>query len=424
MSMRWCVPNAVELQAGTPPPVWLYLALYLLIELIAVALTVLLWPKGQSTLSGEFWLDVFVAPTLLAIGLSCVVYSKAAEILQCKANWWNLLCQNRFSRWQHWARAHLVLLDSAVLTAEKDLAQRMLGLEPPPPLNPENALQLIGFEAAVNKGRQEQVIERLFTSVADTIKRASPKSSLEVLLHAADEDQKVSVANLWRKLELPGQPQIKYLSLDAELPLLNTWFSEQESPDFRLVIAFQLHDGEHTSEFSEAAVAMLFTTPTVFARSKDLKARACIMRPIFAEPDTVDAALTTLLRAEQAPKKKVRQLWFTRLDKLMKIATVGAARDAELSVREQDLDRAIGLPGPVTAWLIQALAAKMVQHNQGAQLITTRQRNGAALNLVSVVPPPVSYPQEQDVLLLSVAWAFGMFFLSLSCFACIKPCRA
>lgn len=179
------------------------------------------------------------------------------------------------------------------------------------------------------------------------------------------------------------------------------------------MIALQFHESERAPTFSEAAVAMLLATPTVFARSKDFKARACIMRPIFAEPHTVDAALTALLRAEQAPKKKIRHLWFVQLDKLMKNATTGAARDAELTVREQDLDRAIGKPGPVTGWLIQALAAEMVQHNQGAQLVATRQRNGAALNLVSVGPPPVSYPQEQDVPLLSVSWAFGMLFLSL-----------
>src|SRR5215471_18019682 len=118
MSMSWRAPEAAELQVGRPPPVWIYLGLYLVIELIAVAVTILQWPKGQPTLSGEFWLDTFVAPTLLAIGLSCMVYSKGFEVFQCKANWWNLLCENRFSRWQHWARAHLVLLDSAVLTAE------------------------------------------------------------------------------------------------------------------------------------------------------------------------------------------------------------------------------------------------------------------------------------------------------------------
>ncbi|MFM0327059.1 hypothetical protein [Caballeronia glebae] len=412
MSLTWRVPNAREQEPGKAPSVWIYALLYVLIELVAVVTTIWIWPKGQSTASSEFLLKVVVAPALIWLALCCIYYSRQFEDLRYRAQWWNLLCRKRFCDWQIWARAHLVLLDSAVLTPEKELAQRMLGLAPSAPINPEKALQLAGIDASMSQTRQEQVIERLMALLTDSIRFAAQAGKIDVMLHASDEAQKLSIEHAWRKLGLPGLPEVTWLSFDGESPLLGKWFAGQPMPDYRLVIALQLHQGEDAPTFSEAAVAMLFTRPAVLARTKNLKARACIMRPIFAEPDTVGAAMASLLRAEQAPQKKIRNLWFSRLNSLAKNSTVAAARDAELDVREQDLDRAIGQPGPITGWLIQALAAEMVQHGQGAQLVATPQRGGVALNLVSVAPPPVQYPKDQDVPLLSVAWALGMLFLS------------
>ncbi|WP_075583563.1 hypothetical protein [Caballeronia zhejiangensis] len=412
MNMKWPVPDAVEQELQKPPSGWFYAGLYVLIELIAVALTIWKWPKGQTTMSEKFLLDIVIAPALLTIALCCMLHSKFFEDLWRRSRWWNLLRTIHFANWQHWARAHLVLIDSVVLTAEKDLAARMLGLEPSPPINPKKALQIGGVDASVGESRQEQVMERLLTHLTDAIKKVTRNGKLEVLLHASDESQKLLLERSWRKLDLPGQPEILWLPLGADVPLLDAWFNEQVS-DYQLVIALQLHERDEAGTFSEAGVAVLITTPKVFARAKDLKASACILRAIYAEPETAGAALTTLLRAEQAPQKKIRHLWFSNLEKQMKNATAGAARDADLSVQEQDLDRALGLPGPVTGWLIQALAAEMVKQSQGAQLVVTPRRGGAALNLVSVAPSPVKFPPEQHVPLLSVVWAIGMLSLSL-----------
>ncbi|MDR5792903.1 hypothetical protein QCE49_05870 [Caballeronia sp. LZ008] len=412
MSMTWSMSNVRERAVAQPPSIWVYGLLYVVVELIAVVATIWVWPRGQPTASAEFLLEIVVAPVLIWLALCCIYYSRAFEDSRSKAQWWNLLCGTRFCDWQRWARAHLVLLDSAVLTPEKELAQRMLGLAPSVPINPEKALQLAGIDASMSQTRQEQLIERLMASLVDSIKFAAQAGKIDVMLHASDEAHKLSIERAWRKLGLPGLPDVTWLSFDDESPLLGKWFAGQSVPDYRLLIALQLHQGEDVPAFSEAAVAILFTRPSVLAHSKNHKARACILRPIFAEPDTVGAAVATLLRAEQVPQKKIRNLWFSRLNSLEKNSTAAAARDAELEVREQDLDRAIGKPGPITGWLIQALAAEMVQHGQGAQLVATPQRGGVALNLVSVAPPPVPYPQDRDVPLLSVVWALGMMFLS------------
>ncbi|MFM0323285.1 hypothetical protein [Caballeronia glebae] len=412
MNLTWRAPIIPEQEAAKAPSVWVYVLLYVLVELIAVVVTVWLWPKGQSTMSADFLLEILVAPSLLWLALCCMYYNRTFEDWQHKTQWWNLLCRSRFADWQHWTRSHLVLLDSTVLTPENDLAERMLGLAPSEPANPDKALQLAEFGNSRSRSRQEQVIEALVMPLTDSIRRVAKEGKFDIVLHAVRREEKLFLERSWRKLELPSASNIAWLPFDDELPLNDAWFSGQPLPDYRLVIAFQLHQGEDAPAFSEAAVAMLFTRPAVLARSKSLKARACIMRPIFAEPDTAGAAMASLLRAEQAPQKKIRNLWFSRLNSLAKNSTVAAARDAELDVREQDLDRAIGQPGPITGWLIQALAAEMVQHGQGAQLVATPQRGGVALNLVSVAPPPVQYPKDEDVPLLSVVWALGMLFLS------------
>jgi hypothetical protein len=179
--------------------------------------------------------------------------------------------------------------------------------------------------------------------------------------------------------------------------MVEQWFTDWK-PDWRLVLACQLHDEHAEPTFSEAAVALLLATPAWAERAR-IKPQALLFRPITAESDTADRALATLLRAEPAPVGKIKHIWFGQRDKIWRHAAGTAVRDAGLNAATHDVDRAIGQPGPVNGWLLQALAAQMVQHGQGPRLVATAHATGAAWNIVAshsaqvaeVPYPPMRY---------------------------------
>lgn len=94
-----------------------------------------------------------------------------------------------------------------------------------------------------------------------------------------------------------------------------------------------------------------------------------------------------------------------------------AVKDAGLTLAVHEVDEAIGRPGPVNALLLQTLAAQMVQHGQGTQLIALPSAEGLKLNLVGMQEAPVQeaadfiYPPCMTSLsfTLTLGWAFIMF---------------
>ncbi len=78
-----------------------------------------------------------------------------------------------------------------------------------------------------------------------------------------------------------------------------------------------------------------------------------------------------VLAAEQTPRARIRHLWLSGLPRQSHHATASAVKDPGLDLPAHDVDHAIGKPGPVNALLLQALAAQMVEHGQGAQLVAS-----------------------------------------------------
>lgn len=111
---------------------------------------------------------------------------------------------------------------------------------------------------------------------------------------------------------------------------------------------------------------------------------------------------------KQTPNERIKHLWLTHVPGQGKHATLTAVKDVDLKVAAHDLDTAIGLPGPVNTLLVQALAARIVQHGQGTQLVATPHKAGVVLNLLGTSIAPVE-DVELDVP--------PMTSISLTCFA-------
>ncbi|MFP3565145.1 hypothetical protein [Paraburkholderia sp. SIMBA_030] len=406
MSLRWLIPELAEQAELPPPPIWQYGALYLLIELVGAGLVVLAWPKGQATMTPAFWIAIVGLPALLWGAASGAVYWRYEEDRNQRA-WWNLLGRVRSFRWRNWAHARVAIVSSVVLTPEKGLAERMLGLEGSAPTNPDKTLSLDQFGTSHGRNRLEEVFAGLLTPLRNDIDKLARTNDVEVVLHVGSADCSRDLVRVWKRLEFRGTPAVKWLAADMEWPLAERWFSEP-MPSCRIVLACQLR-GEGESEFSEVAVGLVLANPSALeARRSGVKPQAVIFRPIVAEADDIAQSLTTLLRAEQAAASKIRHVWVSDLEKICARRTDAAVREAKLDVSSHDVDRALGKPGSANPWLLQAAAAEAAQYGQGAQLVATGFRNGVALNIVAHGTEPSDAPPQGTNDVVSIGWLIAM----------------
>ena len=406
MKFHWAPPVRDEWSAGKPPPVWLYVALFFLIEFAFVAGTVATWPHEKPMASDDFVRTALAAPFALWIAVSFVLHalmydSRVFEAAVKNTARWHLL-----TRWKRKVRSGVAVLDSVILAPEPDLAERMLKLEGSPPENPGRVMRLDGIEGADGVSRERAVIERLLTPLATRLAHAIRGGSFDIVMQCERAESYVDVQAVWAQLQLPGKPRIRWLSNDKDPGFADTWFegdpdtayadsfAPATSPKYRLVLAWHLNGAapEVQPDTSEAAVALLLGSPALMQEKPQLKCQAWLLRQIVADADEVDKALALLLAAEQVPHERIRHFWYGRLKGLALHATLGAVKDTELKVEKHALDSAVGPQAPVARWFLQALAAKMAHFGQGAQLVALPRPNGAALNIVVKDKPAVDVP--------------------------------
>lgn len=101
-------------------------------------------------------------------------------------------------------------------------------------------------------------------------------------------------------------------------------------------------------------------------------------------------------------------MWLSGLPRQSHHATASAVKDTGLDLPAHDVDHAIGKPGPVNALLLQALAAQMVEHGQGAQLVASPGGQGVVLNLVGAQTMPVRDVDAGYVRVFSLSATIGV----------------
>ncbi|RQR34276.1 hypothetical protein [Burkholderia sp. Bp9142] len=427
MKFRWTPPAHGEWTADKPPPVWLYVALFVLIECAFLAGTVAVWPPGKSMASDDFMRTALAAPFALWIAVSFVLYasmydSRAFEAAVRNAARWHLL-----TRWQRQVRSGLAVLDNVILAPEPNLAERMLKLEGSPPENPGRAMRLDGIEGADGVSRERAVIEKLLTPLSTRLTQAMRSGSFDIVMQCERAESYVDVQAVWTQLQLPGKPRIRWLSDDKDPGFADIWFEDDtgaahadsyapaRNPKYRLMLAWHLNGAQPDvqPDTSEAAVALLLGSPELMREKPQLKCQAWLFRQIVADADEVDKALARLLGAEQVPRERIRHFWYSRLKGLGLHTTLGAVKDTELKVEKHALDQAVGPQAPAARWLLQALAAKMAHFGQGAQLVALPRPNGVALNVVVKDKPVADVPWKSEYEYALFPWAELTGFMGL-----------
>ncbi|RQZ19691.1 hypothetical protein DIE15_03565 [Burkholderia sp. Bp9031] len=420
MSRAWTLSGVEEYQYGKPPSIWWCVLAVVIIQTAGMLITVFNWEQGKPVMSEPFFVRALLLPLLVSGVVCSAIYSGYEDWIE-RVDWWNFLCRSERAAWRQWAQAHMVIVDSIALTPEPELGERLLGLEGSAPMNPGKILPLPDTEGSTGVSRLAVVLEQLVSPFAARLARHASSETVDVILQSADKDDLTELRAVWKKLNLPDLVQFGWMPFDAKQANIETWFDEECTSDFRLLLACQLHADGMEPAWSEAAVAMLLTSPCVAASLKEtVRPQARLFRPIAMPSDSVADALETLLASEQTPRRRIRHAWMSDLPSRGRHATLGAIKDVGLELPAHDVDRAIGKPGPVNALLLQALAAQMVTHGQGAQLVASAGAQKVRLNLVGteLVPVPRVDAGYGRVLSLSVtvggSCCLGVVIVALS----------
>ncbi|MCG5077672.1 hypothetical protein [Paraburkholderia tagetis] len=409
MSFRWDPLIPDELADVKPLSVWVYVALFVVIELIAVALTVTSWPKGVPVASSQFARYALATPLLVWFSLGAMLYLLSDDKLAFNAAVRNACRWNLVTDWQQSSRMGVAVLDSVVLSAEPDLAVRMLGLEGAAPENPGRVMELDDIAAAEGVSRESALAEKLLAPFASRLARAIREDALEIVLQCDRHEMTGEVEAAWERLALPERPRIRWIDNSREIDFAEVWFEDDhrtlpytsyfvdETPKYRLLLAWHLNDmAKAEPAMSEAAVALLVASRKLMAEQKDtLRPQAWLLRQIVGDADQVDKSLGLLLRANQVPANRIHHFWHGRLKGLAQHATMGAVRDSGLTLAGHDLEQAVGPQAPVARWVMQALAAKMAHYGQGPQLVALPRERGVVLNFVAKEPSAVKLPWKE-----------------------------
>lgn len=432
MAFRWNPQFLPEQAVHNPPPIWLYLLLYVVVEGFALAVVVPDLPKGSIPWD-RVLRHAVAAPFFCWLALSFFVYWSTYDNSALLAADHNAARWQHITDWQHQNRSGIAVLDSVILTPEPDLAERMLALEGTPPENPGKVMPLAGIAAEDDDTRLDRLLDALLTPLAARLAQAVEAGSFVVVMQCDHEQQSGKVLEAWRRLALPGEPVVRWLDNSRDIGFADIWFEDEarrqgwHAPDsiprYRLLLAWHLNKGgpdvKHTD--SEAAVALLLGSPALMYGKPDIRRQAWLLRQITGDADQVDRSLAWLLKAEQVPSGRIRHFWHSGLKGMAQHATLGAVTESALKVEAHALEPAIGPQAPVARWVIQALAAKMAHFGQGPQLVALPHEQGVALNLVAKEPAPVEVPWKEeygynpilgpDLAMCASLWAAAMLFL-------------
>ncbi|KVC58218.1 hypothetical protein [Burkholderia ubonensis] len=384
MVFRWNQVIPDEEDAGEPPPIWIYLVLFIVVECFALAITVVTWPKGKSVASFDFLQGILLNGPLFWGALSALLYhtchgAYAFDTAVTNREGWQLR-----SSWQRDGRSGVAVLDSVVLAPEPELGERLLGLDGTPPQNPGKVMAIDVDETGA-ESRLHAVLEKLLVPLTSKLARAMKSNSFQLMMQGDRDESSDAVHAVWKKLALPGAPQIIRMQAGTEPKFAEQWFAADRDPSYRLVLAWHLNDNpDAPKECSEFAVALLLASHQHWWNLRDkLKPQAWLLRGIETEADQAEEALTLLLKAEQVEPKRIRNFWHSRLKGIAQHATLGAVKESGLEVSTHALDPAIGPQAPASRWLVYALAAKMAHFGQGAQLVALPGEKGVTLNLAA-----------------------------------------
>jgi hypothetical protein len=374
-----------------PPNVIVWLVLLLVFMVAGVTITLLTWPKGESTNTVEFWLRLLGVPPLawtIALGFRLLYRDQEDDRLDAEEE---VLRENREQALE-FASEPLAVTALAYLSAagNKDVATDIVKLksvvEAQDSLDGQaairhSALELISSDT--NPCRYRVAFKRLIASIKQAVEALPLDVPFGVRLQLpAGEDQE-TLQQTWQTCwdEAITRPAYSVLVTPEQGAMaLDEWLDEQGGQTlekFLLFVAVQLHDAPPPNS-GEAAVALLIGWPPLASRRR-IECIGSLHRPVQAADTDINVPLSTALEWGRTEHDAVNDLWQTGLDKSDKAAVLNSSSTLELGMSKaedlsglHDLDIALGRTGCASAWLALALSLEHAVQTRRPQLVAWR----------------------------------------------------
>ncbi|WP_158664368.1 hypothetical protein [Cupriavidus metallidurans] len=378
--------------APKPPNLWVWLVLLVVCLAAGIVWTLLTWPKGQSTGTSRFWMQLLGYPTLacaVAFGLRLHFYEEACNYLMAQEE----VLQADREEAIAFGSEPLVVIGIAYLCGMGSsgvsgrVAQKESALEARAPkrdMAPIRHTRLALPEEYQGTDRYRQVFRALLAKLDHALCALPSGVPFDVQLQLPGDADSEPLLTIWSTCwdDCGLRPtKARLLPDGAGLMALDTWLDECGGPaleKFTLFVALQLND-EPPANSAEVAVALLLGWPPM-AQRRDVLPIAMLHRPVACETDGFAESLRTVALLGRTPPNELHQLWQSSLSKVDKAALLKSASEVSLEAAEaddlsgiHDIDAALGNPGVAASWFATALAVEYAQQNNASQLIACQE---------------------------------------------------
>jgi hypothetical protein len=377
---------------ATPPNAIVWLTAFLVIVFAGAALAILTWSKAEPTSTPWFWIRAIGLPALsgaFLVGLR--LYYHEQEVDRIKAE--DQVDEEDRAEIIRFAREPLAILGSAYVCAfdeigvAKAVSDGKVLLEARRSSTKKTAIRhtsLTRLDQGLLQDRYRACFGHLLKQLGDKLATLPRRVNLDVYLQVPQNAAQQQLAQIWQDCWTgAGHSMIEaqHLTHEHGVMALNDWLDIRGGPKlekFALFVAVQLHDIPPENS-AEAAVGLLLGWVPL-AERKGLTSLAHLHRPVQAEPDRINEAVSRALLWGGVEPAELSDLWQGGLEHADKSALTRAASDLALGVSDtdglsgiHDIDIALGDAAVASAWLVLALAAEHASNTGKPQLVSSRQ---------------------------------------------------
>jgi len=376
----------------SPPRLVVWVCMLTVVVAIAVVGTLLLWPKGIPTGTAQFWLQLVgysFSACFAALGLRLLYYQQQNACIDAvnKRAWQDREKVLRFASEPLAVAGYAYLTGAGSRNVASTLAQvtTPVGGQTSPDGSsalPKSTLTLESDEEDL--GRHSACFRALIDSVAKAVQAIPLDVPFGVRLQLPLDADHETLLKTWQTCWVDAGLRTAKTVLvknEAGVMVLDDWLNNRDGPvleKFLLFVAVQLHATEPQIG-AEAAVALVLGWAPL-ARRRHVKPIALLHRPVEAESDTTDAAISTAFQWGRTTGAKIKDLWQTGLTVADKAAVIKSVSTLAIGVSQtanlagiHDIGTALGHPGNAGGWLTVSLGIDHAIQSNNPQLLAWRE---------------------------------------------------
>ncbi|PAX79649.1 hypothetical protein [Citrobacter sp. TSA-1] len=338
--MSWKKPSLEHPSAPKEPRWILWLLVMLIVGALGFGLSLYLSINGMllPTISNTMLMIIFViCPALLVGFIRFFIYAIASYRHQLFTN----MLDDAHREWQYWAGKHLGVLKHTRLTQIDEEQQDGISLSSLPP-NKDNVLKLNSLKSLSSWEKQEAVIQKLLTPIAEYYHQHSLSQPITLYWQAEDNESNwqelIEQEAMRLSLVLGTVEMLPYKSFSEWLLALykNTF-------EARLYAVLAIQSDSTSSE--EAAGVLL--APQGFYESLRAPVQAKLLRPISTDLESFSEALK--IQCEfQCSGEQLGRIWHCGINENAKgkcIESYARQNVPDLSEHIYDIDTLLGKGG-------------------------------------------------------------------------------